>query len=106
MYNSNSEIYQYIGGNDGYIKKLKDMGAPNGIEGRLLSYEEAESMQTIEDNGVSIIIDGQQSYWLGSASSDKTIKLVLANGRIGQQISNRANIAGVRPVIEIPTSDI
>ena len=106
VYNSNSEIYQYIGGNDGYIKKLKDMGAPNGIEGRLLSYEEAESMQTIEDNGVSIIIDGQQSYWLGSASSDKTIKLVLANGRIGQQISNRANIAGVRPVIEIPTSDI
>ena len=74
-----------------YITTLKGMGAPSTITGRLLSYEEADDAQSIEDNGTSIIFN-DTDYWLGSASSFHA--LGVGDG------------SAVRPVIEIPTSEL
>ena len=90
-----------------YKTKLIEMGASSTITGRLLSYEEADSAQSIEDNGTSIIFDGRQSYWLGSSRN---------NSRVWYGDGSSSSFSnygydydggyGVRPVIEIPTSEI
>ena len=90
-----------------YKAKLIEMGAPSTITGRLLSYEEADSAQSIEDNGTSIIFDGRQSYWLGSASDYNYVWSVLSDRSNFLYNSNYYDGRfGVRPVIEIPTSEI
>ena len=81
------------------------MGAPSTITGRLLSYEEANSVQSIEDNGTSIIFDGSQSYWLGSADSGISVWHVSPDGAFSCDYDADIDF-GVRPVIEILTSDI
>ena len=105
VYDTNSNIYQYISGNGGYVDKLKEMGAPSTITGRLLSYEEADSVQSIEDNGSSIILS-HGSYWTGSAADT----VGLWNNEVGdglhKEVYDDNNRYGVRPVIEIPTSDL
>jgi len=107
VYDTNSNIYQYISGNGGYVDKLKEMGAPSTITGRLLSYEEADSAQSIEDNGTSIIFDGSQSYWLGSASGDNYVWFVISSdSSFNNGDYDYDGAYGVRPVIEISTSDI
>ncbi len=105
VYDENSTIYGYISGEDGYVKKLKEMGAPSNITGRLLTYQEADAAQTIQDNGTSIMSNGQ-SYWLGSAGGSSSVWYVSSVGDINYDYYNNDYIYGVRPVIEIPTSEI
>ncbi len=82
---------------EGYVNRLKSLGAPNNITGRLLTYEEA--------NSLSSVIKGNLSYWLGSADSRSSVR----NG-IGGGVSNylfwRDRSNGVRPVIVVPTSSM
>lgn len=82
---------------EGYINKLKSLGAPSTITGRLLTYEEA--------NSLSSTIKGTFSYWLGSASRSYDIGLVY-----GGSLGNRSFWFGVyddvRPVIVVPTNVI
>ena len=106
VYDSNSNIYQYVNGENGYVNKLIEMGAPSTITGRLLSYEEAEAAQNIEDDGTSIIISDEY-YWLGSAADYDMVWGIYEGGF--QQFSsgyNSDSFCGIRPVIEISTSDI
>ncbi len=105
VYDSNSKIYQYISGENGYIAKLKAMGAPDTITGRLLTYEEADSIKEVKDNGTSIIFDGKQSYWLGSAFDNYNVWTVNSSFSINGYDDNGGSY-GVRPVIEISNSYI
>ncbi len=92
-----------------YKSKLIEMGAPNTITGRLLSYEEGMNANTIEDNGKSIIFDEHQNYWLGSAFNDHTLfiyNLSSENPVFSTFDFEEFSTHGVRPVIEIPTSEI
>ena len=103
-YTSGYSIAYYV---EQYKTRLIEMGAPSTITGRLLSYEEANSVQSIEDNGTSIIFDGSQSYWLGSAGSGISVWSVNTGGDFSGLFTYDAdNDFGVRPVIEILTSDI
>ena len=104
VYDSNSSIYQYISGENGYVNKLKTMGAPSTITGRLLTYEEADASQTIEDDGNSIIFN-DTAYWLGSAYNTDSVWHVL-EGDFNYGYYDNDYSDGVRPVIEISTSDI
>jgi len=110
VYDSNSNLYQYISGADGYVNRLISMGAPSTITGRLLTYEEAQNNVSVEDNGVSIIYDYHQSYWLGSASHIYYVNLIFqGNEHIGSGYYDEENDSygcGIRPVIEIPTREI
>lgn len=124
VYDANSNIYQYISGNGGYVAKLKGMGASKLIIGRLLTYDEMNSIKEIgkedlnEYNYKSILFNGQTT-WLGSTLNEENIYIVrsfyyLFGGDGNATISNsiegyQPNIAydvGIRPVIEIPTSKI
>ena len=51
-----------------YVNRLKDIGAPSNITGRLLTYDEAETL--------SSAIRGDGSYWLGSAYSNVNVRSV------------------------------
>jgi hypothetical protein len=83
------------------------MGAPSTITGRLLTYEEADSAQSIENNGTSIIFDGRQSYWLGSPyGNDYVWDVDGYNSTFSSNDYNSDSYFGVRPVIEISTSEI
>ena len=119
VYDSNSEIYQYISGENGYVNRLIEMGAPTTITGRLLSYEEAIASQNIKYNGTSILDNGTSifgsyhSYWLGSVPGRKAFSYlgadVWAVYRSDIYMSERTNTQNgecVRPVIEIPTSEL
>jgi len=104
VYDSNSLVYQYISGQDGYVNRLKEMGAPATITGRLLSYEEAYSVKDVEVDGTSIIL-GDQSYWLGSAC-DKNDIWSVNPGYFLENFHSSGRGNQVRPVIEVLTEDI
>ena len=104
VYDSNASIYQYISGENGYVNKLKTMGAPSTITGRLLTYEEADAVQNVEDEGNSIILD-DTAYCLGSADDNNSVWYVLG-GSFNSYYYYGDISFGVRPVIEISTSDI
>ena len=121
VYDSNSTIYQYINGENGYVNRLKAMGAPSTITGRLLTYEEADAVKEVgrvdidEWTYTTIIFNGS-SYWLGSAQlSDNfhlwSVESGFTNDSTGDYdftINNYYEYGsyGVRPVIEIPTSEL
>ena len=90
-----------------YVNRLKTMGAPSTITGRLLTIEEEDKAEDIEVDGTSIILDGHQDYWLGSISSYSDIFYVDSRNQyhLYSQSCN-SPYAGVRPVIEIPTSEL
>ena len=83
---------------EGYVNRLKSLGAPNNITGRLLTYEEA--------NSLSSTIKGNWSYWLGSAYSPDYVRCV-SGGSLRNRFYfwNDYNL-GVRPVIVVSTSEI
>ncbi len=83
---------------EGYVNTLKSLGAPNNIEGRLLSYEEA----TVLSNTVK----GNWSYWLGSASCNYGVRNVDVGYINYVSYLWYGNLYGVRPVIIVSTSDI
>ena len=80
------------------------MGAPSTITGRLLTYEEANALQNVEDEGNSIIFNVQY-YWLGSAN-DSNYVWDVSEGNFNNYRYDNDYGYGVRPVIEISTSDI
>ena len=107
VFDSNSDIYQYINGNDGYVEKLKTMGAPSTITGRLLKFSEADSVKEVTDGGQSIIFTGYQSYWLGTSPGYSIVDFIFAgNSNFSASGSQVNSMNGIRPVIEINTSDI
>jgi len=63
------------------------------------------SAKTIEDNGTSIIFNGQV-YWLGSADGRNSVWNVGPDNFYGEDYDYSGGGYGVRPVIEIPTSEI
>lgn len=111
VYDSNSTIYQYISGDGGYVDRLKEMGAPSTITGRLLTYEEANNSKDIgkvivDEYNYSSIIFNVQSSWLGSACTDRHIYVAMYHQGIASETFEADYVGGVRPVIEIPTSEI
>ena len=82
---------------EGYVNRLKSLGAPNNITGRLLTYEEA--------NSLSSTIRGTFSYWLGSASNRYYVRGVLG-GSLDIYSFWYDDVDGVRPVIVVSTSEI
>ncbi len=81
-----------------YVNRLKDLGAPSNVTGRLISYEEAIS--------TSSSIRGGASYWTGSAYDYMYIYISGNNVFKANYGENSNNYYGVRPVIEVPTSSI
>lgn len=92
-----------------YKAKLIEMGAPSTITGRLLTFEEATSPSIGCDADTcpqdSFITD--TSFWLGSAYNNDDVWRVdgSTSDFSGDGYSLDSNF-GVRPVIEISTSDI
>ena len=105
VYDSNSNIYQYISGNGGYVDKLKEIGAPSTITGRLITFQESLATSDIKDNGSSIILS-HGSYWTGSAPDHAGLWCNKVGDGLLKTIHDDNNEYGVRPVIEIPTSDL
>ena len=81
---------------EGYVNRLKSLGAPNNITGRLLTYEEA--------NSLSSTIKGTFSYWLGSAYYQGSVRSVNGGSMSSYNFWND-NSGGVRPVIVVSTSE-
>ena len=82
---------------EGYVNRLKSLGAPNNISGRLLTNEEA--------NSLSSTIKGNWSYWLGSALHQSSVRRVIG-GSVSSHYFWIDNVSGVRPVIVVSTSEI
>ena len=102
VYNSNSLAYPYV---NEYVERLKEMGAPSTITGRLLSYEEAKACENVTYEGTSIIGNGRFS-WLGSANGEQDIDMIDSN-MVGCILCYNSSCGyGVRPAIEIYTKDI
>ena len=80
-----------------YVNTLKGLGAPNNIEGRLLTYEEA--------NTLSGTVKGNWSYWLGSVSNYYGVRHVYGGSIINSSFWIDSYI-GVRPVIVVSTSEV
>ena len=96
-----------------YVSKLIDLGAPTPIEGRLLSQEEAMELgcdvsNTTCKNSPATAPSWiySTSYWLGSAFNINGPWSILSHGRFGSGSYIRDDSLGVRPVIEIPTSEL
>ena len=83
---------------EGYVNRLKSLGAPNNITGRLLTYEEARTL--------SSTIKGNWSYWLGSADYQNYVWYVDGGSMISYGYFWNDNRNGVRPVIVVSTSEI
>ncbi len=81
---------------EGYVNTLKSLGAPSAITGRLLTNEEASAL--------SSTLKGTWSYWLGSAYSNSNVGSVAGGSLYNVSTFWNDDWAGVRPVIEIPTS--
>ena len=86
-------------------KYAKSLGA---IGGRLLTYEEANSLKDSYKDIIFVTYGKSKYYWLGSA--DNTDKVWFVFGSSGRLIrgyfSSYIDCAGVRPVIEISKSAI
>ena len=92
-----------------YKTKLIEMGAPSTITGRLLTFEEATSLGCDANENTcpqdSFITD--TSFWLGSASSDSNVWSVSSDySSFSNNTYGLGGGYGVRPVIEIPTSEL
>ncbi len=96
---------------EGYVNTLKSLGAPSSITGRLLTYEEARSL--VSSN--SSIVYNYSLYWLGSVYGDIDVWYVNSStpseGWEGYDRFNDGSLyaiepRSVRPVIEIPTSEM
>lgn len=81
----------------------KSLGA---IGGRLLTYEEANSLKDNYKDIIFVTYGKSKYYWLGSAYSDSVVWYVDgSNGRL-KSTYHRSSNGGVRPVIEISKSAI
>ena len=100
-----------------YVNTLKTLGAPETISGRLLSYDEVESLGCIDiwcaSTSYGEPVDGRApdwvfstSYWFGFASSKEKVSALYSMGNIQSQYFTEVYRYGVRPVIVVKTSDI
>ena len=93
-----------------YLDKLKDMGAPSSITGRLMTLEEAYSIH--QQSGTTLknnLYNG--TYWLGSVYTDNSYGNIyvwgaFSNGTLYWISYYSGSFRGVRPVIEVPTSSM
>ena len=114
VFDSNSTIYDYINGTNGYVSYLKTLGAPSTITGRVLKYEEALLSGCSFDSYGNSTCTGwikETAFYLGSVVSIYANSTWEISGgqliRTGTILGNGDSItAGVRPVIEIFTEDI
>ena len=94
VYDSNSNLYQYV---ESYVNKLSGRVGLS-ITGRLLSYEEANTLSGLERKDLN-----NHYYWLGNASAYDSVAYVdQYNGQL--MVSAMGLQASVRPVIIVPTS--
>ena len=85
-----------------YVQKYIDTIGVDGV-GRLLTYEEAQSLSSMNS---SIIFNGT-SYWLSSPFNKSRLKTVKRNAFYSNPFDfTYAESYGVRPVIVVPTSGI
>ena len=117
LQNNGYTISYYV---ENYINTLKGLGAPSTINGRLLSQEEATSLGCSESdyrcspvddsnnptNGTAASWVYSTTYWLGSAYGNNGVWNVNSDGYLGLSYFYYDNSYGVRPVIEIPTSEL
>ena len=101
-------MYPYISGENGYVNKLIEMGAPNTITGRILDNSEALGCVKEENHcGEDYPWIYSTAYWFGNASNDEWLYFMNATGYYDNNYEyNNDYMFGVRPVIEIPTSEI
>jgi len=88
-----------------YKTKLIEIGAPNTITGRLLSYEEAEDLEGETDAENHLILSESIQFWLGSANGSDQAWGLFGDIFNPTEYYDYTNY-GVRPVIEIPTSEL
>ena len=97
-----------------YKDRLNELGAPNTIVARLLTEEEAVSLgcddyyaycKGFSSTAPTWLYTG--TYWLGSAWMDNIVWNIRTDGKmeLDYTYSNYESM-GVRPVIEIPTSEL
>ena len=105
VYDANSLVYPYV---EAYVDYLKsEFGAPDSIVGRLLTYSEQYPHGPLEQEKYASSI----GYWSGVAATVQmnyiayVVFINQANGSHDYQ-SPTGNSHGIRPVIEIPTSEI
>ena len=116
-FNNSYTIAYYV---ENYVNKLKEMGMPSTITGRLLRYEETKELGCSPNEGTCLSEweDGEptdanapswvysSSYWLGNANSDQVLNTMSSNGEYSISYCAATYNEGVRPVIEIYNSDI
>ena len=81
----------------------KSLGA---IGGRLLTYEEANSLKDRYKDIIYVTYGKSKYYWLGSAYNPNSVWVVNSGNLNNVGSFNNSNYVGVRPVIEISKSAI
>lgn len=108
IYNLNSNLYNYV---ESYKKYLKSIGV-SVIDARLVKFEELMSLgcdySSYSCSSNSFVYS--TSYFSGTSSpeNDSSIWTVSSNGEFNYEANNYqiSNKYGIRPVIEIPISNI
>ena len=106
VYISGSDTWGYAQNNgytvayyvNNYINKLKTMGAPSNITGRLLYLSEATNL--------SSTILGSTSYWLGTSTAWGDAYSVYAGNISNAYAFWHTSTYGVRPVVTVGTSNL
>ena len=103
---NNYSIAKYV---EEYVAKLKELGAPSEIMGRLLLASELESLGCDFNNEKCLAAPAvvyNTSYWLGSASGDTSMWGIISNGAIDSGNFFSDGFLGVRPVVVVPTNEL
>ena len=103
---NNYSVAKYV---EEYITKLKELGAPSNITGRLLTCNEVSTLGCDSNNHSCENAPTwvyETSYWLGSAYSGNSVWAVASNGRFDHDSFIYGYYIGVRPVVVVSTSDI
>ncbi len=99
VYDSNSLLYSYINAYTNKISNATDVR----VTGRLLSYEEANTMHTSTNLYAKNALKSSD-YWLGSARDNKVLYCYWPHGVFSSGNFFSANF--LRPVIIVSTSDL
>ena len=83
---------------ENYVNTLKELGAPEEIEGKLLTREQI--------NSLSSPVRGTWSYWLGSAEAYHYVSAVVHGDTYTSLVFCHSYYFGVRPVIVVRTSEM
>ncbi len=109
VYDSNSNLYQYISGPSGYISTLNSMGLTDAT-GTLLSLDDINDIcNTNITSPVSVsslcpsYLLSSMVYWLGSATNDKVWLVYTHYGAIGSTAPAAGGVS-IRPVINVTIS--